>query len=162
MRALWTAASGMIAQQLNVDVISNNLSNVNTTGFKKERVEFKDLLYETMDRASMLNGKGKPVNLQVGHGTMPVATYKNFSKGNFERTENQLDFAVDGEGFFVVKGPKGQNVYSRDGSFKIGVSEEGSKITTSEGYSILDSEGNEIVVNVDVSLDHKSTEVINL
>lgn len=151
MRALWTAASGMMAQQLNVDVISNNLSNVNTTSFKKDRVEFKDLLYETMDRAYMLNGQGKPVNLQVGHGTTPVATYKNFSKGNFEKTENSLDFAIDGEGFFSVMGPKGQTVYTRDGNFKIGLSEEGNKITTSEGYSVLDDEGNEIIINVDMS-----------
>jgi len=151
MRALWTAASGMIGQQLNVDMISNNLSNVNTTGFKKDRLEFKDLLYETMDRASILNGQGKPVNLQVGHGTMPVATYKNFSMGNFEKTDNNLDFAIDGDAFFVVKGPKEQNVYTRDGSFKIGLSEDGNKITTSDGYAVLDQDGNEIVLSIDTS-----------
>lgn len=151
MRALWTAASGMIGQQLNVDMISNNLSNVNTTGFKKDRLEFKDLLYETMDRASILNGQGKPVNLQVGHGTMPVATYKNFSKGNFEKTDNNLDFAINGDAFFVVKGPKGQNVYTRDGSFKIGLSPDGSKITTSDGYPVLDQDGNEIILSIDTS-----------
>lgn len=158
MRALWTAASGMTAQQLNVDTISNNLANVNTTGFKKDRLEFKDLLYETMDRASVLNGQGKPVNLQVGHGTMPVATYKNFSKGNFEKTENVLDFAIDGEAFFVVQGPKGQNVYTRDGSFKIGLSEDGNKITTSEGYPVLDQDGNEIILDIDVSKLKVSTD----
>lgn len=151
MRALWTAASGMTAQQLNVDVISNNLANVNTTSYKKDRLEFKDLLYETMDRAYVLNGEGKPVNLQVGHGTMPVATYKNFSKGNFEKTGDSLDFAIDGDAFFVVQGPKGQNVYTRDGSFKIGRTEDGNKLTTSEGYPILDQDGNEIIVSVDAS-----------
>lgn len=151
MRALWTAASGMMAQQLNVDMISNNLSNVNTTAFKKDRLEFKDLLYETMDRASVLNGTGKPVNLQVGHGTMPVATFKNFSKGNFEKTDNPLDFAIDGDAFFVVRGPKGNNVYTRDGSFKIGLTPDGNKLTTSDGYPVLDQDGNDIILNVDVS-----------
>ena len=151
MRALWTAASGMTAQQLNVDVISNNLSNVNTTAYKKERVEFKDLLYETMDRAYMLDGQGKPVNLQVGHGTAPVATYKSYAKGNFEKTDNPLDFAIDGEGFFMVMGPKGQILYTRDGGFKISVTEEGQKLTTSDGFPVLDENGTEIVLNIDVS-----------
>ena len=151
MRALWTAASGMTAQQLNVDVISNNLSNVNTTSYKKDRIEFKDLLYETMDRATVLNGQGKPVNLQVGSGTMPVATLKDFSKGSFEKTDGSLDFAINGDAFFTVQGPKGQNVYTRDGSFKIGLADDGNKLTTSEGYPVLDSDGNEIVLTIDAS-----------
>lgn len=151
MKALWTAASGMTAQQFNVDVISNNLSNVNTTGYKKERAEFKDLLYQTMDRAYMLDGKGKPVNLQVGHGVSTVATVRDFSTGNFDKTDNPLDFAIDGEGFFSVLGPTGDVVYTRDGSFKISVTDEGSKITTSDGYPILDDMGNEIVLDIDIS-----------
>jgi flagellar basal-body rod protein FlgG len=151
MRALWTAGSGMIAQQMNVDVISNNLANVNTTSYKKERVEFKDLLYETMDRAYMLNDKGKPVNLQVGHGTAPVATLKNYATGNFDKTDNPLDFAIDGDGFFSVQGPTGNVNYTRDGSFKVSVTDAGQKLTTSEGYPVLDDAGNEIIINVDVS-----------
>lgn len=151
MRALWTAASGMVAQQFNVDVISNNLSNVNTTGYKKERVEFKDLLYQTQDRAYMLENQGKPVNLQVGFGVMPVATVKNFDTGNFERTDNPLDLAIDGEAFFMVMGPTGKVQYTRDGSFKISIVDEGSKLTTSDGYPVLDDGGNEIVINIDVS-----------
>ena len=151
MRALWTAASGMVAQQFNVDVISNNLSNVNTTGFKKERVEFKDLLYQTMERAYVLEDQGKPVNLQVGFGVMPVATVKNFDTGNFEQTDNPLDLAIDGEGFFMVLGPTGNIQYTRDGSFKISITEEGSKITTSDGFPLLDDTGNEIILNIDVS-----------
>lgn len=158
MRALWTAASGMTAQQLNVDVISNNLSNVNTTAYKKDRLEFKDLLYETMDRASNLNGQGKPVNLQVGHGTMPVATYKNFSKGSFEKTDGNLDFAINGDAFFVVKGPTGQNEYTRDGSFKTGVTDNGYALTTSDGNPVLDSDGNEIVFSTDTSKLHVSSD----
>lgn len=151
MRALWTAASGMTAQQLNVDVVSNNLANVNTTAYKKERVEFKDLLYETMDRAYNLNGQGKPVNLQVGHGTTPVATLKSYAKGNLEKTENPLDFAIDGDGFFMVMGPKGQTLYTRDGSFKTSVTEEGQKLTTADGYAVLDENENEIVFNIETS-----------
>lgn len=151
MRALWTAASGMVAQQFNVDVISNNLSNVNTTGYKKERAEFKDLLYQTLERAYIMENQGKPVNLQVGFGVMPAATVKNFETGNFEKTDNPLDLAIDGEGFFMVMGPAGQIQYTRDGSFKISITEEGGKITTSDGFPLLDDTGNEIILNVDVS-----------
>jgi flagellar basal-body rod protein FlgG len=156
MRALWTAGSGMIAQQFNVDVISNNLSNVNTTGYKTERAEFKDLLYETLDRANVLNGTGKPVNLQVGHGTAVMATVKSYGSGNLEKTENPLDFAIDGEGFFNVSGPKGEVVYTRDGSFKISVTDEGKKLTTSDGYSVLDDTGNEIVLGPEVDISRLS------
>lgn len=151
MRALWTAGSGMKAQQLNVDVISNNLSNVNTTAYKKERTEFKDMLYETLNRASIMNGEGKPINLQVGHGAAIVATAKSFETGNFEKTDNALDFAIEGEGFFSVIGPTGDQVYTRDGNFKISISEDGNKLTTSEGYQVLDDAGAEIIIDVDTS-----------
>ncbi|MCX7711983.1 MAG: flagellar basal-body rod protein FlgG [Clostridia bacterium] len=152
MRALWTAGSGMMAQQFNVDVISNNLANVNTTGYKKERAEFKDLLYETLDRAYMLDGKGKPVNLQVGHGTNVAATVKNYTMGNLEKTDNPFDFAIDGEGFFQVQGPKGDVVYTRDGAFKLSVVDGGNKLTTSDGYPVLDDAGSEIVFSSDIDL----------
>lgn len=153
MRALWTAGSGMIAQQFNVDVISNNLANVNTPAFKKERAEFKDLLYETLDRAYMLDGKGKPVNLQVGLGTSILSTVKSFDTGNFEKTDNLLDFAIDGEGFFTVTGPRGNTAYTRDGSFKISVIDDtGRKLTTSDGFPVLDDSGQEIVFGPDVNL----------
>ena len=152
MRALWTAGTGMTAQQFNVDVISNNLANVNTIGYKKERVEFKDALYETLDRAYILEGTGRPTNLQVGHGTIVNATVKDHSAGNYEKTDNPLDLAIEGEGLFAVLGPRGEVAYTRDGSFKISVSDEGSKLTTSDGYSVLDDSGNEIILNdVDIS-----------
>ncbi|RCX13234.1 flagellar basal-body rod protein FlgG [Anaerobacterium chartisolvens] len=147
MRALWTAGSGMTAQQFNVDVISNNLANVNTTAYKKDRAEFKDLLYQTIDRASVLDGQGKPVNLQVGYGSTPVATVKDFSKGNFERTDNPLDLAIDGEALFAVLGPKGDVVYTRDGSFKVSVSDQGTKLTTTDGYAVLDEMESEIFLD---------------
>lgn len=151
MRALWTAASGMKAQQFNVDVISNNLSNVNTTGYKKERAEFKDLLYQTMERAYVLDQGGRPVNLQVGHGTTTAATVKNFESGNPERTDNPLDFAIQGDGFFSVLGPAEEIMYTRDGSFKLSGGDDGNRLTTADGYPVLDDSGNEIYITVDVS-----------
>lgn len=151
MRALWTAGLGMKAQQFNVDVIANNLANVNTTGYKKERVEFKDLIYEKIKSAYSTDGQGRPVNLQVGHGTYPVATVRNYSTGNFEQTENQLDFAIDGPGFFVLNGPQGTPVYSKDGSFKLSIEDSGTKLVNSNGYAVLDDSGNEIYITVDPS-----------
>jgi flagellar basal-body rod protein FlgG len=150
MRSLWTAASGMIAQQLNVDVISNNLANVNTVSYKKERAEFKDLLYETLDRAYMLNDEGRPVNLQVGHGAVLSAVIKNFENGAFEKTDNPLDFAIDGNAFFMILGPNDNIMYTRDGSFKVSVVENGKMLTTSEGYPVLDDLGQKIIFDVDI------------
>lgn len=151
MRSLWTAGSGMMAQQFNVDVISNNLANVNTLGYKKQRAEFKDLLYATLDRAYMLDGSGKPVNLQAGHGVKVVSTANSFLTGNFQKTDNPLDMAIDGDAFFRIKGPKGDEVYTRDGSFKIAVTPDGKKLVTSDGSSVLDDTGNEILLNFDVT-----------
>ncbi|NTV90142.1 MAG: flagellar hook-basal body protein, partial [Clostridiales bacterium] len=151
MRALWTAASGMEAQQFNVDVISNNLANVNTTAYKKERAEFKDLLYETMSRAYIMDTSGKPVNLQVGHGTASVATVKNYETGNPTQTDGTLDFSISGDAFFSVQGPTGEVNYTRDGSFKASVVDGGWQLTTSEGYTVLDETGNPIIFSVDVS-----------
>lgn len=145
IRALWTAASGMLAQQLNVDTISNNIANVNTTAYKKDRVEFKDLIYETLDKGSVVNGEGKPVNLQVGHGVRPAAITKSFEMGNLEQTGNPLDLAIDGEGFFAVKGPKEEELYTRDGSFKLSVDGDEVKLVTSEGYPVLGEDDQEIV-----------------
>lgn len=151
MRALWTAASGMLAQQMNVDVISNNLANVNTTSYKKERIEFKDLLYETMDRARVLEDGGRPVNLQVGHGTTAVATLKDFQSGSPEETGNPLDFFIDGDAFFMIQGPTGDINYTRDGSFKISLTDMGKMLTTSEGYPVLDESESPIYIDVDLS-----------
>lgn len=153
MRALWTAGSGMKAQQFNVDVISNNLANVNTSGYKKERAEFKDLLYQTMGRAYMLDDSGKPVNLQVGHGTAVSSTVRNFESGNLDKTDSPLDFAIEGEGFFTIMGPNGQIQYTRDGSFKTSVTEDGMlKLSTSDGYSVLDDAEQEIFFDTDVDI----------
>ena len=141
MRALWTASTGMMAQQLNVDTISNNIANVNSIGYKKTRVEFKDLLYETMDRGLVVNGKGKPVNLQVGHGVKISATTKFFTPGNLDNTANPYDLAIDGPGFFKVAGPKGEDMYTKDGSFKISVDGDSMRLVTAEGYYVQGENG---------------------
>jgi len=151
MRSLWTAASGMEAQQFNVDVISNNLSNINTTSYKKERAEFKDLLYDTILRAHVLEDSNRPVNLQVGHGTSVSATVKDFEKGSFEETGNKLDFAIDGDAFFMVQGPTGEVFYTRDGSFKMSVTEDGWQLVTSDGYAVLNDRGLPIILQVKTS-----------
>jgi flagellar basal-body rod protein FlgG len=141
MRALWTAASGMRAQQLNVDTISNNLANVNTTGFKKQRMEFQDLLYETLSRTNLEQGQGRPVNLEMGHGVMPIATTRSFMKGNLEQTYNELDFAIDGDGFFVVRDENDNLFYTRDGSFKLSAEDDEVMLVNSNGYYVQCEDG---------------------
>lgn len=152
MTALWTASSGMIGQQRNVDVIANNLSNANTTAFKSDRAEFKDLLYQTMNRATYLDGSGTPVNLQVGHGTTVAATVKDFATGNLNRTDNPLDVAIEGEGFFMVQNSPEEVAYSRDGSFKLSITENGNIMTTSGGQPILDTTGQPITIPSEVEI----------
>lgn len=138
MRALWTAASGMKAQQLNMDVISNNLANVNTTSYKRQKVEFKDLLYSNLRTANINDdGEGTPVNLQVGHGVMPVATTRMFTTGNLERTDNPFDMAIDGEGFFVIEDGDDNLFYTRDGNFKLSVEFDEMRLVTSDGRTVL-------------------------
>ena len=108
MRSLWTAASGMIAQQSNVDTISHNLSNVNTTGYKSQRAEFKSLLYQNMQtRTTTANGENKPVPAQVGLGTRIASINSSYTQGAMQSTENDTDFAIDGDGFFAVRGDDG-------------------------------------------------------
>ena len=155
MRALWTASTGMKAQQFNVDVISNNLANVNTTGYKKDTAEFKDLIYETLNRAYVLGDSGRPVNLQVGHGVETVATVKSNTTGNFEKTDDTLSFAIEGDAFFTIKAPTGETYYTRDGAFKLSISSDqgNNKLTTTDGLPVLDSNGNEIVFNSDVDIN---------
>ena len=142
MRALWTASTGMLAQQLNVDNISNNMANVNSVAYKKSRMEFKDLLYETMERGLVKDGQGKPVNLQVGHGVMTAASVKFFTTGSLDATDNPYDLAINGLGFFKVLGPEGQEYYTKDGSFKISPDGENFNLVTSEGYFVQGENGN--------------------
>jgi flagellar basal-body rod protein FlgG len=134
MRGLWTAASGMTAQQMNLDVISNNLANVNTTGFKTSRADFQDLLYQTLWAAGSTTGKEAkvPTGIQVGLGVRTASIQKVFTPGHFKQTGNALDVAIEGDGFFAVATPNG-TAYSRDGAFKI--SDQG-KLVNSDGYML--------------------------
>ncbi len=136
IRALWTAGTGMNAQQLNIDVTANNLANVNTSGYKKSRVDFQDLLYQNLRSAGtrVASGAEIPVGSQVGHGVRPVSTQKLFTQGAFEETTNPLDMAIEGDGFFQVLLPDGSVAYTRDGSFK---QDSTGTLVTSDGY-ILD------------------------
>ena len=135
IRAMWIAASGMQAQQLNVDVISNNLANVNTTGFKRGRADFQDLLYQTLRPAGMASSNSTeiPTGMQLGQGSRPVAIQKIFLQGDYQQTQNELDLAIDGKGFFQVLQPNGEVAYSRAGSFKL--DSEG-RVVTSDGYTL--------------------------
>jgi flagellar basal-body rod protein FlgG len=133
MRSLWTAASGMISQQFNIDTIANNLSNVNTTGFKKNRAEFEDLIYQTLLMAGTpaTEVTEVPTGIQVGHGVKTAATQKLFSQGSLQSTENKLDLALEGEGFFKVQLYDGSVAYTRDGSFKV---DSNRQVVTANGY----------------------------
>jgi len=123
----------MQAQALNIDVISNNLANVNTSGFKRSRADFQDLLYQTLRPAGVASAAGSqvPTGLQLGHGTRPVATQKIFLQGDYQHTQNELDMAIEGDGFFQVLQPNGDVSYSRAGTFKL--DSEG-RIVTSDGF----------------------------
>ncbi|MCB2184842.1 MAG: flagellar basal-body rod protein FlgG [Deltaproteobacteria bacterium] len=132
MRSLYTAATGMLAQQLNMDVISNNLANVNTTGFKKSRADFEDLMYQTLRQAGAQQASGQmiPTGMQVGLGVKPVAIQKFFTQGDYQNTENELDLAIEGRGFFrVLKAD--EEVYTRSGAFKL---DNNRNIVDSNGY----------------------------
>jgi len=119
IRALFTAGTGMQAQQVNLDVIANNLANVNTAGFKRSRADFQDLLYQTMRPAGTKSGSTEvPTGVQVGHGTRLVATQKIFAQGNFQQTDNPLDLVIEGDGFFQLGRPDGTIGFTRSGSFK--------------------------------------------
>jgi flagellar basal-body rod protein FlgG len=125
----------MQAQSLNIDVIANNLANVNTTGFKRSRADFQDLLYETLrpPGASSSEGTELPTGVQVGQGTRPVATQKIFLQGDYQQTQNQLDMAIEGDGFFQILQPNGEVAFTRAGAFKM--DSEG-RIVTSDGFPI--------------------------
>jgi len=135
IRSLWTSATGMQAQVLNLDVISNNLANVNTTGFKKSRAEFQDLLYETLRPAGTSSSQDSqvPTGIQIGHGTRPSTVLKIFTQGTMENTENELDLAIEGDGFFQIILPNGETAYTRDGAFKL---DNDGRVVNSDGFAL--------------------------
>jgi flagellar basal-body rod protein FlgG len=135
IRSLWTAKTGLESQQFNVDVISNNLANVSTNGFKRQRPVFEDLLYQVIRQpgaqSSQLNQV--PSGLQLGAGVRPVATARIFSSGNLQQTGNSLDVGINGQGFFQILRPDGTIAYTRDGSFQL---DNQGNIVTSSGYAL--------------------------
>ena len=157
MRSLWTGASGMHAQTLKTDTISNNIANVNTTGYNRERLEFQSLLYQTIQSAGSNPSivGNRPANLQVGHGVRAVATTRSFQMGNLEPTHRNVDFAIQGNGFFVVDQGHGNVAYTRDGSFNLTPIGGGQlALVNHSGMFVLDQTGNPIVVPDTVDAAH--------
>jgi flagellar basal-body rod protein FlgG len=135
IRSLWIAKTGLDAQQTQLDVISNNLANVSTNGFKRSRAVFEDLLYQTIRQPGAASSQQSvlPAGLQVGTGVRPVATARLFTQGNLQQTGNSLDFAVNGQGFFQVQMPDGTTGYTRDGSFHV---DANGNLVTSNGFAV--------------------------
>lgn len=137
MRSLDIGATGMMAQQTNVDVISNNIANMTTTGYKRQRAAFQDLIYQTLNRPGATSsdaGTTVPSGLQVGLGVKTGAVYREHSQGPVEMTENDLDLAILGRGFYQVELPNGDTAYTRDGTFQIN---ENGELVTVQGYRVL-------------------------
>lgn len=153
MRALYTAATGMRAEQTNVDTISNNLANVNTNGFKTQRTEFKSLLYQTIQtRTTSGNGEVKPVGAQVGLGTRVAATTSMYTQGSMLESQSPTDFAIEGDGFFAIRNVDGQTNYTRNGNFTWSIAADNSLMLADvEGCPVLDTLGNPIVLPAGVS-----------
>ncbi|TAM59503.1 flagellar basal-body rod protein FlgG [bacterium] len=132
MRALYTAATGMIAQQYNMDTISNNLANIDTQGFKGNQARFQDLIYETLRAPGAPVGASVvPTGQDVGLGVKIASSEKNFNQGSLQQTGNPLDVAIEGDGFFQVTLPEGTAAYTRDGSFK---RDANGTLVTADGY----------------------------
>jgi len=133
MRSLWTAASGMIGEQFHIDTISNNLANINTTGFKRTRAEFEDLLYQTQRLAGTPSSEvtQHPIGIQTGLGVKVSGTQKFYTQGSLQQTGNVMDIAIEDEGFFALEMPDDSTAYTRDGTFKIDSNRD---IVSSQGY----------------------------
>ena len=136
MQSLSIAATGMLAQQLNVEVISNNIANMNTTGYKRQRAEFQDLLYQDQRRVgttSSAAGTVVPTGIQLGIGVSAAATYRISSQGAMTKTDNQMDLAIRGQGYFQIELPDGQLAYTRAGAFQIGPT---GNIVNQDGFAV--------------------------
>jgi flagellar basal-body rod protein FlgG len=143
----------MQAQALNLDVIANNLANVSTAGFKKSRAEFQDLLYETIRPAGTPSSQDTqvPTGIQLGHGTRPSTVLNIFSQGDLENTKNELDLAIEGDGFFQIAMPNGETAFTRDGGFKL---DSSGRIVNADGFALepeitISSEAQSISVGMD-------------
>lgn len=135
LRALYTSASGMKAQEQLIDVTANNLANVNTAGFKRSHVDFADLMYSTLEQpgTEVATGQTNPTGLQIGSGVRAVGTTKIFLPGSFEQTGNDFDVAIEGDGFFQVQLPSGEQRFTRDGAFRL---DANGQLVTADGYLV--------------------------
>ena len=135
MESLWVAKTGLEAQQTRMSVVSQNLANVNTTGYKRQRVMFEDLLYQTVVQSGALTSQQTeaPTGLNIGTGVRVVATDRQFSQGNLVQTSNPLDVAINGRGFFEILLPDGTQAYTRDGTFQVNAD---GQLVTSSGYAV--------------------------
>ena len=152
VRSLWSAATGMNAQQTNVDTIANNLANVNTTGYKAQTAQFKSLLYQTLQtKTTSANGEEKPISAQVGLGTRVASNTSIFTQGSLIANDSKSAFAIEGNGLFSVRGADGQIYYTRNGNFSWVKDGNVVSLCTQEGYHVLDSNGNVISLPANVS-----------
>ena len=134
VRSLYSAASGMMAQQTNVDVIANNLANVNTIGYKSQSAEFKSLLYQDLQaKTTSANGENKPVSAQVGLGSRISSITSHYTQGSANATDGTTDFLINGMGFFAIENIDGNVYYTRNGNFFLSVDTEGTVLCTAEG-----------------------------
>ncbi|MDE1479618.1 flagellar basal-body rod protein FlgG [Xenorhabdus bovienii] len=136
IRSLWIAKTGLDAQQTNMDVIANNLANVSTNGFKRQRAVFEDLLYQTERQPGAMSSEqtNLPSGLQIGTGVRPVATERLHSQGNLAQTNNSKDVAIKGQGFFQIQMPDGTTGYTRDGSFQV---DQNGQLVTASGFQVV-------------------------
>ena len=147
IRSLWSAATGMKAQQTQVDTISNNISNINTTGYKSSQNEFKSLLYqELQSKTTSANGEKKPINSQVGLGVRSSSITTVFTQGSFYESPSNFSFAISGDGFFGIQGKDGNTYYTRNGNFQMSIGTKGLELTDSEGQPVLDTKGKPIIL----------------
>ena len=148
VRSLWTAATGMIAQQTNLDTIAHNLANVNTQGYKTQVNEFKTLLYQNLQtRTTTANGAQKPTSAQVGLGVRNSAITTIFREGNALASDSDTAFMIDGKGFFAVRGADGNTYYTRNGNFQFTLATNGNMLANEDGLPVLDTNGRPIVLN---------------
>lgn len=145
MRALWTGASGMTSQQTNLDTISNNFANINTAGYKKEETQFSSLLYQKIQtKTTDAQGNPKPVVAQVGSGVRTNGIVSIFKQGPLNETQNDWDFAIEGDGFFMIQDADGETAYTRNGSFQLAIGSDGLTLATADGCRVLDTKGKPI------------------
>ncbi len=143
IQGVYTASLGIATQQKRLDSIANNLANVNTTGYKTTRTDFKDALYSNMQRAA---GNEENLDMRLGHGVLVSGTTKIFTPGQFLKTDSDTDCYIDGEGFFTVQTPQGQTYYTRNGNFARSVQADGEYLVTSDGYYVLDQNGQRVML----------------